>query len=58
MITEIKKTQKSLILEDIRELSTNSNWIQEQLKQLESFVDNPFECLSNYDENFKRTSYR
>lgn len=53
MITEIKKTQKSLILEDIRELSTNSNWIQEQLKQLESFVDNPFECLSNYDENFK-----
>lgn len=53
MINEIKKTQKSLILEDIRELSTNSNWIQEQLKQLESFVDNPFECLSNYDENFK-----
>lgn len=53
MINEIKKTQKSLILEDIRELSTNSNWIQEQLKQLESFVYNPFECLSNYDENFK-----
>lgn len=53
MITEIKKTQKSLILEDIRELSTNSNWVQEQLKQLESFVDNPFECFSNYDENFK-----
>lgn len=53
MINEIKKTQKSLILEDIRELSTNSNWIQEQLKQLDSFVDNPFECLSNYDENFK-----
>lgn len=53
MIIEVKKTQKSLILEDIRELSTNSNWIQEQLKQLESFVDNPFECLSNYDENFK-----
>lgn len=53
MIKEIKKTQKSLILEDIRELSTNSNWIQEQLKQLESFMYNPFECLLNYDENFK-----
>lgn len=53
MITQTKKTQKSLILEDIRKLSNDSDWFKEQFKQLENFFYNPFEIWKNSSDNFK-----
>lgn len=53
MITQTKKTQKSLILEDIRKLSNDSDWFKDQFKQLDNFFYNPFQLWKNGSDDFK-----
>ena len=53
MITQTKKTQKSLIIEDIIKLSNDSDWFKDQFKQLDNFFYNPFQLWKNGSDDFK-----